>query len=436
MSQLSVRTAAVVASLGLILGVLAQPAQAGDDLTHKRSQLESQIANAQKQRDDLESALEDLSGQLAQTQADLQDVAGRIPAAQAGVEAAAAALAKAQREQRQIADQLADSQQQQAAITQEAAAADDKQAQLRQAIGAMARGAYRAGGVSALSVLLEAASAGEVADGYADLATAQRIQAQVYERLQQLQADARNRGTRLAAVQQTITGLKQQADQEVAQADAARNDAAAARAQLDDLQRQQQDKQAGVRRQMAEAQRQVDAADASTAAMQAQLKQVIDAQRQQAITAKTTSTPGTAIRGALFANPTANQPMYVTSEFGMRLQPILKVYRLHAGIDLRDYCGQPVYAGRDGTVVWSKYLPGYGNQVMVDHGSVDGKSLVSSYSHLARYVVSPGQQVRAGQVIGYAGQTGGVSTGCHLHFEVYVNGTVLNPRPYLGLPPA
>ncbi len=437
MNRLSSRVAATLAVVGLVFSASAEPVWGADDLSHKRSQLESQIASSQKQRDDLESALEDLSGQLAQTQAELQVVEDKIPAAQAGVDAATAALAGAQRQQRLIADQLADAQQRQAAIAQEAADGAAQEQQLRQAVGAMARGAYRDGGnVTGLSVLLGSTSAPDMVDGYAAVATAQRLQAQVYERVRRLQADARNRGARLSAVQQAIAGLKRQADEKVAEADAARNTAAAARAQLDDLRRQQESKQATVRGQMAEAQRQVDEADASTAAMQAQLRQVIDAQRLQAAAAKTTTTPGSAARGALFANPTANNPMYVTSEFGMRLQPILKIYRLHAGIDLRDYCGQPVYAGRDGTVVWSRYLSGYGNQVMVDHGTVDGKSLVSSYSHLTRYVVAAGQQVKAGQVVGYAGQTGGVSTGCHLHFEVYVNGTVLNPRPYLGLPPA
>jgi len=134
----------------------------------------------------------------------------------------------------------------------------------------------------------------------------------------------------------------------------------------------------------------------------------------------------------LFANPTAHNPMYVTSEYGNRLHPVLGYWRLHAGIDLRDRCGEPVYAGRSGTVQWARYRGGYGNQVMVDHGWVDGSSLMSSYNHLSSFAVGAGAQVRAGQVIGYAGNTG-TSAACHLHFEVYINGSTVNPRPYLGL---
>ena len=117
----------------------------------------------------------------------------------------------------------------------------------------------------------------------------------------------------------------------------------------------------------------------------------------------------------------------------MRLQPILHIWRLHAGIDLMDHCNEPVYAGRDGTVQWAEYRPGLGNQVMVDHGWVNGASLMSSYNHMNTFAVHAGQHVSAGQVVGYAGMTGGVSTGCHLHFEVYINGGTVNPRPYLGI---
>ncbi len=116
----------------------------------------------------------------------------------------------------------------------------------------------------------------------------------------------------------------------------------------------------------------------------------------------------------------------------MRLHPTLGYVRLHAGIDLRTYCGTPVYAGKAGTVQWAKMRGGFGNQVMVDHGYVGGNSLMSSYNHLTRFVVGAGQHVERGQLVGYSGNTG-TSAACHLHFEVYVNGTTTNPRPLLGL---
>ncbi len=428
--------AAALAATFLVLAGVA-PSASADDLSHKRSQVQSQIDAAKQQQDALESSIEDMSGALAQTQSDLETIQAQIPAAQSKLDAAVAALDKAQREQQQIADQLTDAQSQQTAIAQQITDGTAQQQQLRDAVGEMAREAYRSGGdISGLSVVLDAQSTEDFVDSYTMLAAAQRAQSEVFGRLADLEAAARNQAARLDSVQQKITELKKEADQKVADANQAKKDAAAAKAQLDDLQKQQQAKQASLQSQIADAKQQDAQLQASTAQMQSDLQKIIEQQRQQAAAQKSTVTPGTALAGALFANPTATSPMYVTSEFGMRLQPVLHIYRLHAGLDMRDQCGQPVYAGRDGTVVWAKYLSGYGNQVMLDHGWVDGKSLMSSYSHMIRYVVSAGQQVKAGQVVGYAGQTGGVSTGCHLHFEVHINAVPVNPRPYLGLPPA
>lgn len=93
---------------------------------------------------------------------------------------------------------------------------------------------------------------------------------------------------------------------------------------------------------------------------------------------------------------------------------------------MRAYCGTPIYAGRNGTVAWTQWRSGFGNQVMINHGSINGKNVMTSYNHLTSFVTSSGANVRAGQLIGYAGNTG-LSGACHLHFEVYVNGSTINP---------
>jgi murein DD-endopeptidase MepM/ murein hydrolase activator NlpD len=81
-------------------------------------------------------------------------------------------------------------------------------------------------------------------------------------------------------------------------------------------------------------------------------------------------------------------------------------------------------------VEWATYRGGYGNQVLVDHGTVQGNHLMTSYSHLSRFALSSGARVSQGQVIGYSGTTG-YSTACHLHFMVYANGSRTNPMNYL-----
>lgn len=115
----------------------------------------------------------------------------------------------------------------------------------------------------------------------------------------------------------------------------------------------------------------------------------------------------------------------VTSPFGYRIHPILKYRKLHTGVDIGAPNGAPVVSAGSGTVIASRFMSGYGNCIMIDHG---GK--VTVYAHLSSRAVSPGQSVSAGETIGYVGSTG-MSTGPHLHFEVRVNGAVQNPLNYL-----
>uniref|UniRef100_UPI0038CD9CB3 M23 family metallopeptidase n=1 Tax=Tessaracoccus coleopterorum TaxID=2714950 RepID=UPI0038CD9CB3 len=72
------------------------------------------------------------------------------------------------------------------------------------------------------------------------------------------------------------------------------------------------------------------------------------------------------------------------------------------------------------------YNGGYGNRLMIDHGYVNGSYVTTGYNHANRYVVSVGQKVKKGQLIGYVGSTG-YSTGCHLHLMVWENGRLVNP---------
>jgi murein DD-endopeptidase MepM/ murein hydrolase activator NlpD len=110
----------------------------------------------------------------------------------------------------------------------------------------------------------------------------------------------------------------------------------------------------------------------------------------------------------------------ITSPFGMRWGT------LHPGLDLGAPYGSAIHAAASGTVVWCGWMSGYGNLVMIDHGG----GIATAYGHQSRIAVGCNQQVSQGQVIGYVGSTG-YSTGPHLHFEVRVNGTPVDPLGYL-----
>ncbi|MDC8753733.1 peptidoglycan DD-metalloendopeptidase family protein [Erythrobacter sp. sf7] len=115
-------------------------------------------------------------------------------------------------------------------------------------------------------------------------------------------------------------------------------------------------------------------------------------------------------------------PGGITSGFGMRRHPILGYRRMHAGMDFKARYGTPIVAVSDGRVSSAGRAGGCGIAVRLDHGS----GLSTRYCHMSRMAVSAGQQVRRGQVIGYVGSTG-LSTGPHLHYEMYRGGRVINP---------
>ena len=118
-----------------------------------------------------------------------------------------------------------------------------------------------------------------------------------------------------------------------------------------------------------------------------------------------------------------------SSPFGWRIHPIYGDYRFHYGVDLAAPQGTPIYASRGGQVTTTAYeAGGAGYYVSINH--LDGYA--TRYLHMTHYIVSPGQYVAAGQVIGYCGSTGG-STGPHLHFSVYYNGTAVNPAQYINI---
>ena len=115
-------------------------------------------------------------------------------------------------------------------------------------------------------------------------------------------------------------------------------------------------------------------------------------------------------------------PGAVSSNFGMRRHPILGYSRMHRGMDFRAGYGTPILAATDGRVVGAGWAGGYGQQVKISHAG----GLLTSYSHMSRIAARPGTMVRQGQVIGYVGSTG-LSTGPHLHYELYKDGVPINP---------
>jgi murein DD-endopeptidase MepM/ murein hydrolase activator NlpD len=118
--------------------------------------------------------------------------------------------------------------------------------------------------------------------------------------------------------------------------------------------------------------------------------------------------------------------VHFTSEYGMRVHPVLGGRRAHKGIDLGAPVGTPIYATADGTISRADWFSSYGLYVSIEHGG----NLQTRYGHMSRLNVAAGQEVHKGDIIGFVGTTGR-STGPHLHYEVRVSGEAVNPVPYM-----
>jgi len=170
----------------------------------------------------------------------------------------------------------------------------------------------------------------------------------------------------------------------------------------------------------------------STAAAATNVKVAADA----ASNAKPASTPlSSAMTQSITAGATVSTNAKVVStnakvgsSFGYRRDPFTRREKFHSGCDIKAHWGQPVGASIPGTVQFAGWYHGYGNMIIVEHGG----GVATHYAHLSSFAVEPGQHVDRGSIIGYAGSTGR-ATSPHLHYEVRIDGSAVNPLDPIAL---
>jgi murein DD-endopeptidase MepM/ murein hydrolase activator NlpD len=250
------------------------------------------------------------------------------------------------------------------------------------------------------------------ADGSGDL-----VEGKHY--LQRINDKRQNDVARVARLQADLDKQQAAATAQQQHAEAAKAAATDEKAKLDQLAAQQQ----SARDAAAGAEAKVNSAVGSLRSQQEQIE--ADLQAESNRIAQMLGSGG----GAPMGNGTFIWPVQapITSPFGYRTDPVTGATAFHAGIDLGAPCGTPIKAAATGTIVSAGFnAGGYGNMTLINHGG----GMATLYGHQSSIIVSPGQTVLIGQTIGYVGSTG-KSTGCHLHWEVRVNGTPVNPAAYL-----
>ncbi|WP_206192638.1 M23 family metallopeptidase [Scrofimicrobium canadense] len=428
------RCAAAGVALALVM-CLSVPSYAD-----KRSDALEQREAADQQIADLQHELEGLSSDLAQVYVDLEKVNIELPVVEAELAAAQETAAAAEREHDQVLSQLTAAQGEYERITGELTRSKDEAEELQTSIASMARDLYRGGETSALTLLLTTEGPGDITDRATAAESVTRAQSRTLESVREEAATLQNQALKQDAATERISALEAEAAEALSQAEAAEEAAAAKQEELEALQASLESKEKAwaARKDEAVAQLQEQEkartkADEIIAKIDAENQKKAEEEARKAAEAANQgggAAPASPSSGAMFSWPVpAGTP--ISSSYGMRLHPILGIYRLHDGTDFAGGCGSPQYAIAAGTVEGSYYDSGGGNMVIINHGNLGGNSWISEHLHLDSAVVSQGQSVSQGQLIGYTGTTGN-STGCHLHFTMYQNGSTVNPMDYLG----
>ena len=452
----------------LLAGALIAPSAMAQDLDSMRADLASvkkQQVSAQSEITEASAALDSATGKLvssqnalANAQADLADVQVSLSAAReldaslaAELKAAQAALEVARAEVAQGEANLA--------------------AQLK-LMGEVARDAYQQQNpLEGLDVVLGSESTSEMSQRLQWNTTIFDRQAGQKSRLDVVQAALNAARDRQAEIEATVADKKQESARQVgiiqglerqARDQAAAVSAlvaanqqarAAAQAELDADQsaynqlRAQEDGiaheiQSELARLKAEAERRAREEAARVAAAKAEAARAAAANASR----PTTSVPKAPAASGSSSGTSASDPTgYGVSRygfirpiaakngspFGLRFHPILHYWRMHNGTDFGAATGTPLYAAADGVVLKAGPNGGFGNFVLIGHNAgIGGRYVTTGYAHQSRVAVRVGQRVTRGQLIGYVGNTG-LSTTAHLHFEVRLNGTPVNPMLYI-----
>lgn len=473
-------TALSLAAVAALTLTLSGPVHA-DQLDDRKSALEQQIAEVQQ-------SIEYLDADIAETIAQLKVYQGQLPGAQQALADAQGRVEAATAEVNALAQRVQLAQETKNKITEQLKQDEAEMAETRKVIGQIATQAYKSGGVpTGLSLMLGSNGS----DGFASMELVEqalRNQNSALERMAQQNATNVNSQARLVAVEEEITDLKAKADAALAAEQVARDEAAAEKAKVDKLisdtsklsdklQKQkpvieaklaeveEAHKQVVVdiaerqRRLIEEARKREEARLKAEAEERARIENerraaaAAEANRRAAAEAAAANKPKPApvvpqpVAPVIVPPPTSSPSAFglrapvsgpITSGYGWRPTPLGTIDfngtggYTHTGIDYGVACGTPLYAPAAGEVWYadSNVLPGAGNRIVLNHGVVGGNALATNFYHLSSFVVGTGQRVSAGQLIGYTGTTGN-STGCHLHFETVLNGSLVDPMGLL-----
>ena len=418
MKHQAFRLAGVVATLVLCLASVSLPATAGpedrlDAIEKRREKIERELEDTGKKAKSLKGTIsvldteaEDLQSRLAELNAEISELDGRISEEQAELELAQQRFTSLTEELLDIQDDLVVSTD---SLTQRAIET------------------YKSGPGAYVEGILSSDSFADLSDRYEYYEATVELDSELVSDIERLNEETDARREQVAEEKERIAEAKLVLEKDRSDLAAVQVEKEALLGVQNSLIAEKEDVLRGQIAKKSELEKVIQQLDQDSQEIESLLARAAEEEANSTGggggPAPAPPVPAPTNTGGQFTWP-ASGP--VTSPYGYRTHPIFGDARLHTGIDIGAGYGSPVYAATGGTVVFAGSMSGYGNAIVVDHGG----GVATTYNHLSGFSTSQGATVSRGQTIGSVGCTG-YCTGPHLHFEVRIGGSPVDPMPYL-----
>lgn len=425
-----------VAGTALLAGALVFAGATGTTMASDRSDQVSKEKAASDKAAKLRASLEGVSADLANLVIALENAKDAQKSAQGAYDEAVRVQASAAREQAQAQDQLEVASAQLKQVEKALAASQEKESENLSNIGKVARETYTnpsLGGT--FEFFMSDKNSGDLSTYARNAQLAAQMQSDSLKSVQNQIVGQKNSQAEQRELTSQVRKLKEQADAALQAADGAKAEKQKKLEELNQTLDEKKKQEAELESKKGEISKQLAQAEKDQQAARERISE-IDAKNRSSQGTSSSSGAGSGnagggsagfTSGSIFQGPIKG-PLMLNSPFGYRIQPITGGTLFHQGADIAASCGQPQFAAANGTVVSTQWEGSGGNTVTINHGMLGGSSWISVYRHMTQFATSPGARVSKGQLIGYTGTTG-FSTGCHVHFELWKNGSVINPIP-------
>ncbi|MDO4784176.1 MAG: peptidoglycan DD-metalloendopeptidase family protein [Propionibacteriaceae bacterium] len=418
-----------IAAVCAVLSLTAAPLAFADDLTDQRSRLKEQMAQTRSQ-------IDEFSGKVAAAVEKYNASKAQLAEAEAKLAAAESATSSAKREDDLRAAELAAAEAALEAAKAEVIRAKAAVEEERGRMGEVVReNMVAATPLVNFAMFVEDLKTSDIGSRLQYSAAVFSARSANMDRLTEAQFRLEAAEQRAAEAEQQAEQAKQRAAEQLAETQRIEAEAAELRGRVASLVESNAKLKGEAESELAKAESDYKQMESESAELDRRIAARIEAQRREEAARASRSSSSRGSSGGGGGSYSSNSSLFWPAQgrpgspFGMRLHPILGYYRMHWGTDIGAGCNTPLYAAGDGVVTEKFYNSGYGNRLVIDVGRINGSYISVGYAHATRYIVGKGERVSRGQIVGYVGTTG-LSTGCHLHLEVWQNGTKVNPMKW------